>query len=145
MHRLVKDRDEQLDDFRRTARLFLYSTHVHLLEENIEKLVNLGRRDQTSSHNLWDISPLDEDLAEAKVGHWSCFYVLANKQRWLDGWSRTRLEVVLPGDTKLIILFGIGLWDLPSIDRARSSGAPPFVLLQGEVGQHANGGSIHGQ
>lgn len=75
MHRLVKNRDEQLHDVRRTARLSLQSTHVHLLEENIEKLVNLGRRDQTSGHNLWDISPLDEDLAEAKVGHWSCFYV----------------------------------------------------------------------
>ena len=60
------------------------STHIHLLEENIEKLVNLGRCDQSSCHNLWDISPLDEDLAEAKVGHWSCFYVSANNY---CGWT----------------------------------------------------------
>ena len=84
MHRLVKDRDEQLQDVKIQARPLLLSTHIHLLEENIEKLVNLSGRDQASSHNLWDISPLDEDLAEAKVGHWSCFCVLANNH---GGWT----------------------------------------------------------
>ena len=78
MDRLIKNGDEQLNDVKTRARSLLALTHVHLLEENIEQLVNLGGRDQASCHDLWDISPLDEDLAEAKVGHGSCFYVSAN-------------------------------------------------------------------
>ena len=76
--RLVKDGDEQLNHVKTQARALIASTHIHLLEENIEKLVHLGRRDQARCHNLGDISPLDDNPAEAKVGHWSCFYVSAS-------------------------------------------------------------------
>ena len=92
MDRLVKDGDEQLNHVKTRARPLLVSTYIHLLEENIEKLVNLGWRDQASCQNLWDISPLDDNLPEAKVGHWSCFYVSANNHdgRTVDhvpGWK----------------------------------------------------------
>jgi len=78
MDRLVKNRDKQLHDVKTRVRPLLSSTHIHLLEENIKKLVNLGGCNQASRHNLWDVSPLDKDLAEAKVGHRSCFYVSAD-------------------------------------------------------------------
>jgi hypothetical protein len=77
MDRLVQDGDEQLNDIRTRSSSSVALAHIHLLEENIEKLVDLGWRDQPSRHDLWDIAPFDDDLAEAKVSRRSYFLVSA--------------------------------------------------------------------